>query len=74
MKQKKTYNQEYLARLSFRFDREIKSFIDKQNIKEFSTTKPSWASQVALVVRIDLPVQETQVTWAQFLGLDDPLE
>ena len=73
MKQK-TYNQEYLAKLSFRFDREIKSFIDKQNIKECSTTKPSWASQVALVVRIDLPMQETQVMWAQFLGLEDPLE
>ena len=30
----------YLARHSFRFDGEIKSFIDKQKLKEFSTTKP----------------------------------
>ena len=29
------------ARLSFRFDREIKSFIDKQKLREFSTTKPA---------------------------------
>ena len=30
----------YLARLSFRFDGEIKSFTDKQKLGEFSTTKP----------------------------------
>ena len=29
----------YLARISFRFDREIKSFTDKQKLREFSTTK-----------------------------------
>ena len=28
------------ARISFRFDGEIKSFTDKQNLREFSTTKP----------------------------------
>ena len=28
----------YTARLSFRFDREIKSFPVKQNLREFSTT------------------------------------
>ena len=31
----------YLVRLSFRFDAEIKSFIVKQKLKEFSTTKPA---------------------------------
>ena len=31
----------YTARLSFRFDREIKSFPDKQKLREFSTTKPA---------------------------------
>ena len=31
----------YLARLSFRYDGEIKSFTDKQKLKEFSTTKPA---------------------------------
>ena len=31
----------YLARISFRFDREIKSFTDKQKLREFSTTKPA---------------------------------
>ena len=31
----------YPARISFRFDREIKTFTDKQKLKEFSTTKPA---------------------------------
>ena len=31
----------YPARISFRFDEEIKSFSDKQKLREFSTTKPA---------------------------------
>ena len=31
----------YLSRLSLRFDGEIKSFIHKQVLKEFSTNKPA---------------------------------
>ena len=31
----------YPARISFRFKGEIKSFTDKQNLREFSTTKPA---------------------------------
>ena len=31
----------YPAMISFRFDGEIKSFTDKQNLREFSTTKPA---------------------------------
>ena len=31
----------YQARISFRFDGEIKHFTDKQKLKEFSTTKPA---------------------------------
>ena len=31
----------YPARPSFRFDGEIKSFTDKQKLREFSTTKPA---------------------------------
>ena len=31
---------QYLARISFRIDGEIKSFADKQQLREFSTTKP----------------------------------
>ena len=31
----------YPARLSFRFDGEIKSFPDKQKLREFSATKPA---------------------------------
>ena len=29
------------ARISFRLDREIKTFRDKQKLREFSTTKPA---------------------------------
>ena len=31
----------YPARISFRFDGEIKSFTDRQKLREFSTTKPA---------------------------------
>ena len=31
----------YIARISFRYEGEIKSFSDKQKLKEFSTTKPA---------------------------------
>ena len=31
----------YPARISFKFDREIKTFTDKQKLREFSTTKPA---------------------------------
>ena len=31
----------YPARISFRFDREIKTVTDKQRLREFSTTKPA---------------------------------
>ena len=31
----------YLARISFRFDGEIKTFTDKQMLRELSTTKPA---------------------------------
>ena len=31
----------YAARISFRFDGEIKSFTDKEKLREFSTTKPA---------------------------------
>ena len=31
----------YLARISFKTGEEIKSFSDKQNLREFSTTKPA---------------------------------
>ena len=32
---------QYLARISFKIDGEIKSFSDKQKLKEFSTTNPA---------------------------------
>ena len=31
----------YLVRILFRYEGEIKSFIDKQKLEEFSTTKPA---------------------------------
>ena len=32
----------YPARISFRFDRETKTFTDKQKLREFTTTKPAF--------------------------------
>ena len=40
MKKKKYYNQDYSARILFTFKGEIKTFTDKQNLREFNTTKP----------------------------------
>ena len=34
----------YPARISFRFDGEIKTFTDKQKLREFSTTKTSFTT------------------------------
>ena len=31
----------YAARISFKYEGEIKSFTDKQKLREFSTTKPA---------------------------------
>ena len=31
----------YLVRISFKYEGEIKSFTDKQKLREFSTTKPA---------------------------------
>ena len=31
----------YLARISFKYEGKFKSFIDKQKLREFSTTKPA---------------------------------
>ena len=31
----------YVERISFKIDGEIKSFLDKQKLREFSTTKPA---------------------------------
>ena len=36
----------YLARISFKIDEEIKSFSDKQKLREFSTTKTSFTANV----------------------------
>ena len=44
MEEKKEKNLQPLlcpARFSFRYDRKIKSFPDKQKLREFSTTKPA---------------------------------
>ena len=38
----------YLARISFRFDGKIKSFTDRQKLREFSTTKPALQQMLLL--------------------------
>ena len=39
----------YPARLSFSYDGEIKSFTDKQKLKEFSTTKPALQEMLKVI-------------------------
>ena len=46
----------YLARISFKIDGEIKSFTDKQKLREFSTTKP--ALQQMLKGKYNQEIQE----------------
>ena len=41
----------YPARLSFIFDREIKSFPDKQKLREFSTTQPVLQQMLKQILR-----------------------
>ena len=45
----------YPARISFRYEGEIKSFTDKQKLREFSTTKPALQQMLK-----DFSRQETQ--------------
>ena len=45
----------YPARISFRFDGEIKNFTDKQKLREFRTTKPALQQMLK-----DYSRQETQ--------------
>ena len=41
MKEENLQQEDYPAKLSFRLEREIKSFTDNQKLREFSTTKPA---------------------------------
>ena len=43
----------YPARLSFRFDGEIKSFTDKQKLKESSTTKPALQQMLKELLQVE---------------------
>ena len=45
----------YPARISFKYEGEIKSFTDKQKLREFSTTKPALQQMLK-----DFSRQETQ--------------
>ena len=47
----------YPARISFKYEGEIKSFPDKQKLREFSTTKPALQQMLK-----DFSRQETQKT------------
>ena len=42
----------YPARISFIFDREIKSFTNKQKLSEFSTTKPALQQMLKELLRV----------------------
>ena len=54
----------YLARLSFRFDGEIKSFPDKQKLRDFSTTKP--ALQQMLKELLKAQTQDKEKTYRKY--------
>ena len=45
---------------SFRFEGEIKSFTDKQKLKEFSTTKPAFQKITRLFSRQEAPNKKTK--------------
>ena len=45
----------YPTRISFKYEGEIKNFIDKQKLRQFSTTKPAFQQMLK-----DLLRQETQ--------------
>ena len=51
----------YPERVSFRLDGEIKTFTDKQKLREFSTTKP--ALQQMLKERLRQETQEKEKTY-----------
>ena len=42
----------YLARISFKYEGEIKSFTDKQKLREFSTTKPALQHMLKDILQI----------------------
>ena len=42
----------YPARISFRFDGEIKIFTDKQNLREFSSTKPALQQMLTELLQV----------------------
>ena len=52
----------YPARISFRYKGEIKSFTDKQKLREFSTTKPALQQMLRI-----FSIQETQI---RFINLN----
>ena len=53
----------YPARLSFRFEGEIKTFTDKQKLREFSNTKPALQQilQERLYTEKKRPLPETKI-------------
>ena len=51
----------YPARISFWFDREIKSFTDKQTLREISTTKPALQQMLKELLRRE--TQEKEKTY-----------
>ena len=48
----------YPARISFRFDGEVKGFSDKQKLREFSTTKPALEQMLKKVLKAGDTIEE----------------
>ena len=74
LRKKKITNLEFCIpkKLSFTNEGEIKTFSDKEKLREFVTSRPPlWAPLVIQMVK-NLPVM--QEIWVQSLGQEDPLE
>ena len=50
MKENLQHSLLYTTRISFKYEREIKSFTDKQKLKEFSTTKPAFQQMLNYIL------------------------
>ena len=51
----------YTARISFRIDGEIKSFSDKQKLREFSITKPALQQMLNGLIQSRNTTEEKQI-------------
>ena len=59
----------YPARLSFRFEGEIKTFTDKQKLREFSNTKPALQKILKELLQAEKKIQQQETKIPQMTRL-----